>query len=143
MLRRDVPPVQYPCLQFGVLSGREIAEQHLLGTIGCRIVEVEITFQNEVQFEHPAPALPAQLLGIDGGMSLAGRTQTAFFSIRALMCPIALVGLSPFGHTSTQFMMCGSGTVCNGPSSASRRSSVAWSRESARKRQAVSSACGP
>ena len=31
--------------------------------------------------------------------------QTAFFSIRFMLWPMALVGLRPLGQTSTQFMM--------------------------------------
>lgn len=98
-------PVQYPGLQFGILGGQEVAEQRLLCAIGRRVVIIEIALEHEVQFEHSAPALPAKLLGRDRVTPLSALSQTEFFSIRALMCPIALVGLSPFGHTSTQFMM--------------------------------------
>lgn len=98
-------PIQYPGLQLGVLGGQKVAEQRLLCAIGRRVVIVEIAFEHEVQFEHPAPALPAKLLGRDRVPPISALSQTEFFSIRALMCPIALVGLSPFGHTSTQFMM--------------------------------------
>ena len=48
--------------------------------------------------------------------------------------PIAFVGLRPFGHTDTQFMMPRQRNTLNGSSSFASRSSVAVSRLSARKR---------
>ena len=50
--------------------------------------------------------------------------------------PIARVGLSPFGHTLTQFMMPRQRKTLNGSSSSARRSAVAVSRLSARNRYA-------
>src|SRR5215467_7046888 len=61
----------------------------------------------------------------------------------SLILPMALVGLSPFGHTSTQFMMVWHRNSLYGSSRLSRRSLVASSRESAMKRYAASSPAGP
>ncbi len=50
------------------------------------------------------------------------------------ICPIARVGLSPFGQTLTQFMIPRQRNTLKGSSRLSRRSAVAVSRLSARKR---------
>ena len=60
--------------------------------------------------------------------------QTARLTIISLILPIALVGFSPFGQTSTQFMMVWQRNSRYGSSRLSRRSPVAWSRLSAMKR---------
>src|SRR6185295_16423497 len=56
---------------------------------------------------------------------------------------MAFVGLSSFGQTSVQFMMLWQRNSLYGSSRSSRRSPVAWSRESAMKRYDCSSAAGP
>src|SRR6201999_217084 len=69
--------------------------------------------------------------------------QTARRTINSLILPIALVGLSPLGHTSTQFMIVWQRNRRYGSSRLSRRSPVASSRLSAMKRYACSSPAGP
>ena len=61
-------------------------------------------------------------------------TQTVRRTINSLILPIAFVGLRPFGHTSTQFMIVWQRNRRYGSSRLSRRSPVAWSRLSAMKR---------
>ena len=75
-----------------------------------------------------------------GGLSAAERekrgrrAQTARRTISSLILPIALVGFSPFGQTSTQFMMVWQRNSRYGSSRLSRRPAVSWSRLSAMKR---------
>src|SRR5690625_857670 len=57
--------------------------------------------------------------------------------------PIARVGLSPLGHTATQFMMPLQRNTLNGSCSSARRSRVAVSRESTRKRYDCNKPAGP
>src|SRR5574340_1059566 len=52
--------------------------------------------QQQVEFQHAAPAAPAQAVHLGHTVRLANK---------ALMFPMARVGFSPLGHTSTQFMM--------------------------------------
>src|SRR5258707_4894668 len=91
-------------------------------------VQCPIAFQHDVQLQQPAPALPLELLSLDAGH------QTARLTSSSLMWLIALVGLSPFGQTSTQFMMVWQRNRRYGSFRSSRRSAVACSRVSAGKR---------
>ena len=59
------------------------------------------------------------------------------------MWPIARVGFRPFGHTFTQFWMPWQRNTLNGSSSFAKRSSVAVSRLSARKRYDCNRPAGP
>lgn len=53
--------------------------------------------ENKVELEQSPTALPAHAPLVD--------RHTARATIMSLILPIARVGLSPFGHTSTQFMI--------------------------------------
>src|SRR5471030_1967748 len=70
-------------------------------------------------------------------------SQTARRTINSLILPIAFVGFSPFGHTSTQFMMVWQRNRRYGSSRLSRRSPVASSRLSAMNRYACNKPAGP
>lgn len=56
--------------------------------------------QQQIELAHATATLPLQAPQIVGDI-----VQIALRSIRFLMLPIARVGFSPLGHTSTQFMM--------------------------------------
>src|ERR1700685_785129 len=71
------------------------------------------------------------------------RHYTARLTISSLILPIALVGFSPLGQTSTQFMMVWQRNNRYGSSRLSKRSPVASSRESAIKRYACNKPAGP
>src|SRR5262249_40674356 len=88
----------------------------------------EIAAEHDVELQQPAAAFPFQPLALDT------IHQTARFTSSSLMWLIALVGLSAFGQTSTQFMMVWQRKSRYGSSRLSRRSLVAWSRVSAMKR---------
>src|SRR5574340_305972 len=62
----------------------------------CGITLFQKPAQQQVEFQHAAPAAPAQAVHLGHTVRLASK---------ALMFPMARVGFSPLGHTSTQFMM--------------------------------------
>src|SRR5919106_5326410 len=93
----------------------------------------QITLQHEVQLQQAAPTVPVQTMV----------HQTARLTMISLILPIARVGLRPFGHTSTQFMIVWQRKRRYGSSRLSSRSEVAWSRVSAMKRYACSRPAGP
>src|SRR5207245_6882442 len=97
----------------------------------------EIAAEHDVELEQPAATFPFQPLALDT------IHQTARLTSSSLMWLIALVGLSPFGQTSTQFMMVWQRNRRYGSSRWSRRSLVAWSRVSAMKRAACRRPAGP
>src|ERR1051326_8777953 len=92
---------------------------------------------NEIQLEAPPPALPLE--------PIPGEAvhHTERLTSNSLMWLMAFVGLRFFWHTSTQFMMVWQRNRRYGSSRLSRRSLVAWSRLSARKRYACSRPAGP
>ena len=77
-------------------------------------------------------------------MNVTGtRFQTARLSKRFLMCPIARVGLSPFGQTETQFMIPLQRKTLKGSSKSESLSSVAVSLLSAINLYACNNPEGP
>src|SRR5664279_1160254 len=95
---------------------------------------IEQSLDQQIVLEQPAPTPPAQLRErrrVDGGARVH---QTARLTISSLILPMARVGLSCFGQTSTQFMMTWQRNSRYGSSRLSRRSLVAASRLSAMKR---------
>ena len=102
-----------------------------------------IAAQQNVPARYPAPAnragnasARAPKHGDPGFRSDPDRPllHTVRFTIMSLILPIASVGFSSFGHTSTQFMMVWQRNRRYGSSRLSRRSLVSWSRVSAMKR---------
>jgi len=76
----------------------------------CLALCIEISFvafpksiENQIQFQQGASAMPFQ--AIDTRFAIFFHGQTARLTIISLILPIALVGFSPLGQTSTQFMM--------------------------------------
>jgi len=70
------------------------------GVIRKRPASFEPSFQQQVEFLHPAPAAPAQ-----PSLALVGHDQESRVSRRRLMSAIARAGLRSFGQASVQFMM--------------------------------------
>src|SRR5690606_16299932 len=84
-------------------------------------VKLEKSIDEEIVFEQAAPATPTKApQGVriwnragsglrrrsqGHGCERRNRGQTARRTISSLILPMAFVGLRPFGHTSTQFMM--------------------------------------
>src|SRR5438105_70849 len=103
-------------------------------------IPVEESLDEQVVLEQAAAAAPAQLAqGPFVDQSLHGEAcgslnQTARRTISSLILPIALVGFSPFGQTSTQFMIVWQRNRRYGSSRLSSRPAVSWSRLSAMKR---------
>src|ERR1700674_1602342 len=93
--------------------------------LGCSFVHRFPVSTN--QLLHSLPPRPARATGAGTGSFL----YTARFTICSLILPIASVGLSPFGQTSTQFMMLWQRNNRYGSSRLSSRPLVAWSRLSA------------
>lgn len=91
-----------------------------------------VAFGNKLPVGAVAPVSRMQKKGDPQAASFASYTPRSRSMDR--MCPIARVGLSPFGQTLTQFMMPWQRNRLNGSSSRDSRSSVASSRLSARKR---------
>src|SRR3954452_13855546 len=71
----------------------DLAELRIVG------MPCEIAAEHDVELEKPAPALPPEFFALDA------IHQTARLTSSSLMWLIALVGFSPFGQTSAQFMM--------------------------------------
>src|SRR5690606_37782919 len=71
------------------------------------------------------------------------RVQVLLCSNIDRICPMARVGFRPLGQTATQFMIPRQRNTLNGSSSLDKRSVVAVSRLSARKRYACSKPAGP
>lgn len=63
--------------------------------------------QHEVQLQQAAPAAPTDTVQFRhaGPPVLVAAGQTARLSMISLILPMARVGLSPLGQTSTQFMI--------------------------------------
>src|SRR6185436_11136709 len=95
------------------------------------------TLQYDVELEQAPAAFPVE------PVVRHAIHQTARLTMISLILPMARVGLRPFGQTSTQFMMVWQRNRRYGSSRLSRRSAVAWSRESAMKRYACKSPAGP
>src|ERR1017187_5882344 len=100
--------------------------------LGDRIAAGEEALDEKIVLEQAAPATPAQFA--QGTIADRALHQTARLTISSLILPIAFVGFSPFGQTSTQFMIVWQRKSRYGSSRLSRRSPVAWSRLSAMKR---------
>src|SRR6185369_14529683 len=101
---------------------------------------VEIPRKDQVVLQHAAPATPAQAIQLGRVHSMH---YTARLTMISLILLIALVGLSPFGQTSTQFMIVWQRKRRYGSSRSSRRAPIASSRVSAMKRYAARSPAGP
>src|SRR6188768_1102817 len=148
------------------LSAEEQIEQIVVGQLHQQVEAIclglgerrgagEQPLEQEVVLEQAAPAAPAQLAqggGVDrpaggsrgcGDRSGRGHHQTARLTISSLILPMARVGFSPFGQTSTQFMIVWQRNRRYGSSRLSSRSPVAWSRLSEMKRYACSRPAGP
>ena len=84
-----------------IIGGVDIPhERGLLGSAEVSEPSVEKTRQRDIELEQgTAYATPAQAFVI------STLHQTARLTIMSLILPIALVGLRPFGQTSTQCMM--------------------------------------
>src|SRR5579859_5356745 len=93
-----------------------------LGQAGIDFAALQVALQHDVQLEQAAAALPLELF------VRKAIHQTARFTRSSLMWLIAFVGLSPFGQTSTQFMMVWQRNSRYGSFRLSSRSLVAWSR---------------
>ena len=86
--------------EFMILQRDEIDEGRLLGFAEVSEAGVEKTRQRDIELEQgTAYATPAQAFVI------STLHRTARLTIMSLILPIALVGLRPFGQTSTQCMM--------------------------------------
>ena len=109
--------IEYEIEKFVVLSLEQLIKTHYI-IVGKRVfVAIEKTGEKQVVFEKTAPGTPAQAtparrIGLMRQRLGIGRTghrgihdQTERRTISSLILPIARVGFSPLGHTSTQFMM--------------------------------------
>src|SRR5512145_1635783 len=96
-------------------------------------VALQVALEHEVELQQAAPAFPVQPMV----------HQTARLTMISLILLMARVGLRPFGHTSTQFMIVWQRNSRYGSSRLSKRSAVVWSRVSAMKRYACSRPAGP
>ena len=52
-------PVENPGLKFGILSRQQLGKPIPFARVRRCVMFVEVTFQDIVQFKHPAAALPA------------------------------------------------------------------------------------
>ncbi len=144
---RECPCRPGSCAPSGVPAARRPGSQQAHRSCVVRLHRVRRSrAQKGVTAIRPVPACRAGIAMPAGG----SRCRAVWVCIRStasdissLMWPMARVGFSPFGQTSTQFMMVWQRNSLNGPSRLASRSSVAWSRLSARKRQDCSSAAGP
>ncbi len=96
-----------PVVKYLVLVGEEAFEGLALPQIEIGKADLQEAVEEQVQFQHAAPALPAQAQGV-GVLARApesGVVHSPLASINSLMWPMARVGLRPLGQTSTQFMM--------------------------------------
>src|SRR5690606_10194583 len=106
------------------LLGREALQR-----LGCEGRE------HEIELQHPAPAPPAHAVELcHGTVCPRGRRYSARLNIASLILLIARFGLSPFGQTSTQFMIERQRNSRYGSFRSSSRSLVASSRLSTMKR---------
>lgn len=110
-----------PVLQDLILDTEQTLEGLPALAVELGVAMVKEVVEQQVELEHAAPTLPAQALDL----ARVEIIHTDCSSIRSLIWPIALVGFKPLGQTSTQFMMLWQRNSLYGPSSASRRSSVA------------------
>src|SRR6187399_1277348 len=94
----------------------------------------EQTLDQQVVLEQATPASPAQLRERRRIDAVNAVHQMARLTISSLILPMARVGLSCFGQTSTQFMIVWQRNSRYGSSRLSSRSLVASSRLSAMKR---------
>jgi len=85
--------------QYGVFECEKLFEQIELQLAETVVVTFERVGEDQVQLEHPAPAVPAQALATAVGGHVIRLT------MMSLILPIAAVGFKPFGQTSTQFMI--------------------------------------
>lgn|GEM_PF-2660950 len=128
----NVPaPLQAASCTYCIAQGPR-AERKVLSIVGFRELRVEtvkVPFEkcseDEVQLEQAAPTVP-----VDASQF----AHTVRLTRSSLILPIARVGLSPLGQTSTQFMIEWQRNSRYGSSRLSSRSLVAWSRVSAMKR---------
>src|SRR5688572_15804336 len=95
------------------------------------------SLQDQIELEQAPAAFPVQAPALDSVH------HTARLTMISLILPIARVGLSPFGQTSTQFMIVWQRNRRYGSSRLSSRSAVSWSRVSAMKRYACRRPAGP
>jgi len=121
-----------------VLAAQQILEIGQLSVFKTVEVSLNKALQNKVEFKQGTAAMPAHAplarLECLIARHRSDGVHTARCTIRSLIFPIARVGFSPFGQTSTQFMIEWQRNNRYGSSRLSRRSLVAWSRVSAMKR---------
>src|SRR6185503_7927305 len=125
-----VPPV------VPVAAADDNVPQIVVGELEQRVQRLHVfilqdgdeSLQHQIELEQAPAAFPVQ------APALERVHHTARLTMISLILPIARVGLSPFGHTSTQFMIVWQRNRRYGSSRLSRRSAVAWSRVSAMKR---------
>src|SRR4051812_34563794 len=88
-----------------VVKGEQLPEPcKLTGIEQLKVPSVE-AFEDEIEFEQPAPAMPSQLAELAVGGRGRHLCQTMRLTKRSLICLIARLGLRPLGQTSTQFMI--------------------------------------
>ena len=121
-----------------VFAAQQILQIRQLRGIENLQVSLNKALQNKVELQQRAAAMPAHspLTGLERVIARAGGdgTHTLRCTIMSLILPIARIGFSPLGQTSTQFMIEWQRNSRYGSSRLSSRSLVAWSRVSARKR---------
>src|SRR5690606_10196006 len=97
-------------------------------------VSLNKALKNKVELQQRPPAMPADasLAGVERVLARGGDAgvHTVRCTIKSLILPIARIGFSPLGQTSTQFMIEWQRNRRYGSSRLSRRSLVAWSRVS-------------
>jgi hypothetical protein len=109
-LHRLGPPAhQIPEVVIGTFQ--QSLESRLLAEGERGELPIEEPGQHQIELQHATPAMPAQAVGFaharTRNAAAASRIdrQTARRTKRSLILPIARVGFSPFGQTSTQFMI--------------------------------------
>src|SRR6266850_2136674 len=128
--RHDVLQVRWILLAAPRNDVPQIVVRHIeqFGQVRVDVPALQVAFKHDVQLQQPAPALPLEPFPLDSLHQMARLTSSS------LMWLMAFVGLSPFGQTSTQFMIVWQRNSRYGSFRLSSRSLVAWSRVSAMKR---------
>src|SRR5438309_10546027 len=88
----QTPELVVAVVEQGLESGEALA-------LELRAIGVKKAFQHQLVLEQPSSAAPAQAVHLRGGHG----AHTVRLTMSSLILPIALVGLSPLGHASTQF----------------------------------------
>src|SRR5712691_1401710 len=90
----QTPELVVAVVEQGLESGEALALEQ-------RRVGMQKPLEDQLVLEQAASAAPAQAVHLCGGHG----PHTVRLTMSSLILPIALVGLSPLGHASTQFMM--------------------------------------